>query len=169
MTSSMDELMLVLNFTIADLNANRSGRLGATQMARLKRNKQRVAWIALGLFFAFVTISSVLIFVGQNSQNAAAFFGGFVLILANALTVGIMGREYMRLDSDLRAGTVDALAGNIERVIKRGRRSDSHLLRIEDEEIYVTRETLECFNQNARYRIFRSRRARNLLSAELIT
>lgn len=168
MKATTGELMLVLKFTDADLHANRNGKLSVTQSAQLKRDKQRIALIGLGLFFVFVLVSTGLIFSGQRSQNDVAFVGGFVLIMANALTVGILGREYMRLDGDQRLGSVDALAGPVERVILRGRRSDRYLLRIEGEDINVNSETLACFEHRARYRIYRTQRAQVLLSAELL-
>lgn len=167
MTAPADELKTVLNFTETDLRANRFGTLSATQIAKLNADKRRIALIALVLFVTFVVISTLLIFIGQNTQNATALVAGFVLILTNALTIGILGRELMRLDSDQRTSAVEALSGQVERVIKRGRRGDRYLLRIEDQDVYVTRETLDCFVQGARYRLYRTQRSHLLLSAEL--
>lgn len=167
MTAPAVDLKLVLSFTESDLRANRDGKLSANQVAKLNRDKRRIASIALALFAAFVLLSTALIYVGQNSQNVIAFTGGFVLVLTNALTIGILGREFMRLDSDQRASAVDALAGKVDRVIKRGRRGDRYLLRIDNQDVYVTREILECFEQGARYRLYRARRSQLLLSAEL--
>ena len=167
MTAPAVDLKPVLSFTESDLRANRDGKLSATQIAKLNKDKRHIALIALPLFATFVLLSTALIYVGQNSQNAIAFVGGFILVLTNALTIGILGREFMRLDSDQRAATVDVLAGEVDRVIKRGRRGDRYLLRIANQDIYVTREILECFEQGARYRLYRTQRSQLLLSAEL--
>ena len=167
MTAPAVDLKPVLKFTESDLNANRGGELSAAQIAKLNRDKRRIALIALALFIIFVLISTALIYIGQNSQDATAFVGGFILVLTNALTIGVLGREFMRLDGDQRTASVEVLAGKVERVIKRGRRGDRYLLRIDNHDVYVNRETLDCFEQGARYRLYRTQRSHLLLSAEL--
>ncbi|MCY4537698.1 MAG: hypothetical protein OXE52_05635 [Chloroflexi bacterium] len=94
------------------------------------------------------------------------FLAGLGLILVNALMIGHIGRDIMRISSDLRSNGVEALAGNVERVIRRGRQRDSYVLKIADQTLHVTKDVFLQFDHLRPYRIYRTRLTRILLSAE---
>ena len=161
-------LMLAMRFDEADLQANRQGELSPTQVERVKRARRRQSIIAGVLFFALVLIATALIYAGQRNQNQILVSTGLLLIAVNAILVGVMGRAFMRLGSDLRAGNVEALAGDVERVLRRGRQGDNYLIRIGGASLPVTRDIFQGFRHEAPYRIYRTAHARLLLSAEAL-
>ncbi len=161
-------LMRAMRFSEADLQANRSGELSRVQAERMKRARRRQLIIAVIVFFAFVILATSLLYFGQRNQNQILAMAGALLIVVNAILVGIVGRAFMRLGSDLRAGNIEVLDGDVERVLRRGRHGDNYLIRIGGSSLHVTREVFLSFRHEAPYRIYRSAHARLLLSAEAI-
>lgn len=165
MTSS---LMRAMRFSAADLQANRLGKLSEAQIERMTLARRRQTSIAALAFLALVFLATLLIFGGQRSQNQILALAGILLIIMNAIMVGSMGKAYMRLGSDLRAGNIVALAGCAERVLRRGRQGDSYLIRIGGDSLPVTRDVFLSFCHEAPYRVYRTAHGRLLLSAEAI-
>ena len=114
-------LMRAMRFSEADLQANRSGELSRVQAERMQRARRRQLIIAVIVFFAFVILATSLLYFGQRNQNQILAMAGALLIVVNAILVGIVGRAFMRLGSDLRAGNIEVLDGDVERVLRRGR------------------------------------------------
>ncbi len=166
MTAAADGLGAALNFTEKDLRANRRGELSFEQAKRMRRAQVRSALMGALVFLTLVFVSTALIFGGQTDKNSIMLLAGLGLILVNALLVGYMARDIMRIDSDLRSHGVEALAGNVERVLRRGRQRDSYLLKIADQTLYVTKDIFLQFEHQGSYRIYRTRLTRILLSAE---
>lgn len=166
MTASADGLRAALNFTESDLRANRQGQLTIEQVKRLRRGQRRSALIGAAVFSAFVFASTGLIFAGQTENNSIMLLAGLGLTLVNALMIGHMGRDIMRINRDLRSNGVEALAGNVERVLRRGRQRDSYLLKVAGQRLHVTKEVFLQFDHLKPYRIYRTRLTRILLSAE---
>ena len=166
MTAPADGLRAALNFTENDLRANRQGQLTIAQIKRLRRNQRRSALVGALVFSALVFASTALIFAGQRENNAIILLAGLGLTLVNALMVGHIGRDFMRINSDLRSNDVEVLAGNVERVLRRGRQRDSYLLKVADQTLYVSKDIFMQFDHLAPYRIYRTSLARILLSAE---
>lgn len=159
-------LPTALRFSTEDLEANRQGLLSPAQIARMIGIRQRRVLIAAALFIALVLAATVLIYVGQLNRNVILFGAGAALTVINAILLGRAGRDYMSVGRDLRQGRVEILAGEVERVLRRGRASDSYLLRINGAELAVTREVFVGFRHEAPYRIYRASVSRTLLSAE---
>ncbi len=168
MTANSGALMAALRFGEADLQANRQGQLSPAQAARLKKMRQRQSLLAAALFAFFVIGATILLYAGQRGNNLILSGAGALLILVNAILVGRMGRAWMRISGDLRLGAVQALAGDVQRVLRRGRQGDSYLLRIACQCLPVNKQVFLGFQHNAPYRIYRSRHAGLLLSAEAI-
>ena len=167
MTATPDALQSALRFSEADLKTNRQGKLSATQIERIKGTRRRNSILA-ALFFVFLVIAAtLLIYLGGQGNNPILSGAGILLILLNAILSGILGRSWMRIGSDLRAGAVEVLAGDLERVLRRGRSGDNYLLRIDGTELTVTRDIFLGFQHEAPYRIYRTSHSRVLLSAEL--
>ena len=156
MTKSAAVLMAAMNFTEADLMANRQGHLSPAQVERIKRVRRRHTLMAAVLFLALALAAAVLIFFGQQNRSFILSAAGGLLTMVNALLMGGLGRSYMRTGSDLRAGGVEALAGEVERVLRRGRQQDNYLLRIDGASLYVTKDVFLGFQHEAPYRIYRN-------------
>ena len=159
-------LMAAMGFSQADLDANRRGLLSPAQAARLKSSRQRQLAIALLLFFSLVIVATALIYMGQRSWNPILGWAGALLIVINAVIVGTLGRGYMRLGGDLRPGNIEVLAGEVERVLRRGRQRDNYLIRIDGASLYVTKEVFLGFKHEAPYRLYRGAHSGLLLSVE---
>ena len=166
MTAATTDLPAALGFTADDLDANRKGQLSHSQIEQLKRLRRRKTLAAAALFVALVLASTILVYIGQINRSVILFGAGAVLTLINAFGVGRAGRAYMRVGGDLRSGQVEALVGDVERVLRRGRAIDSFLLRISGAELNVSEEVFMGFRHEAPYRIYRTSYSRLLLSAE---
>ena len=159
-------LMAALGFSEADLDDNRRGALSPTQAARLRSSRQRQLLFALPLFVGLVLAATVLVFAGQRSGNPVLSLAGALLIVINAVVVGTVGRGYMRVGADLRPGNVEALAGEVERVLRRGRHGDDYLIRIGGASLRVSKAVFLGFQHQASYRVYRAAHSSLLLSVE---
>ena len=159
-------LMDVMGFTASDLEANQQGNLSSTQADKLQRTRRRNTIIGGVLFFVFVIVATILIFLGQQNENAILSLIGAVLAMTNAMMIGMIGRSYLRTSIDLRDGNVEMLEGDLERIVRPGRQQDSYLLRIDGVSLYVTKDVFIQFRHEAPYRLYRSRISGVLLSAE---
>jgi len=159
-------LMDVMGFTASDLEANQQGNLSSTQADKLQRTRRRNTIIGGVLFFVFVIVATILIFLGQQNENAILSLIGAVLAMTNAMMIGMIGRSYLRTSIDLRDGNVERLEGDLERIVRPGRQQDSYLLRIDGVSLYVTKDVFIQFRHEAPYRLYRSRISGVLLSAE---
>ena len=166
MSAESRALMAALQFTPADLTANRQGRLSQAQAARIQSQRRRNLLVTAALFGVFVIGATVCLYAGQRSDNVILTGAGSALVAMNALLVGLAGRGNMRVGGDLRAGGVEALSGQVLRVLRRGRQGDSYLLRVNGQELRVTKDTFRGFQHERPYRIYRTVRSRRLLSAE---
>lgn len=168
MTEAASSLMAALQFTRSDLAANQQGKLSPAQAARIQRARRRQLLGAALLFFCFVNGATMMLFAGQREGNPILSGAGGALIVMNALLVGLVGRGSMRVSSDLRAGSVEALAGEVERVLRKGPQGEMYLLRIAGADLRVSKEVFLGFRHERSYRIYRSKGSRMLLSAEAI-
>ena len=166
MTADANALLTAMGSTSADLEANRQGKLSQAQIERMKHIRQRNTLIAAALFFGLVLGATILFYVGQVNRSVILFGAGAMMTFINAIMVGRAGRAYMRVGGDLRAGQVEVLAGEVERVLRRGRANDNYLLRINGAELYVSKDVFTGFRHKAPYRIYRTGISRILLSAE---
>ncbi len=166
MTGDASALPIALRFSTEDLDANRQGLLSPAQIARMTSARQRSMVIAAVAFIALVLAATVVVYIGQLNQSGLLFGVGAGLTVINAIQVGRAGRVYMSVGGDLRRGKVELLAGDVERVLRRGRASDSYLLRINGVELTVTKEVFASFRHEAPYHIYRACASCALLSAE---
>jgi len=166
MTADTTDLPAALGFTAADLDANRMGKLSHGQIEHLKNVRRRKTLAAAALFAALVLAATILVYFGQVNRSLILLGAGAALTLVNAVGIGRAGRAYMKVGGDLRSGQVEALVGDVERVLRRGRAIDSFLLRINGAELNVTKDVFLGFRHEAPYRIYRTSYSRHLLSAE---
>jgi len=168
MTDNPVNLKTLLNFTNEDLKDNRQGKLSAEQADRIKSIRQRNVIIGAVVFSVLVIVATVFIFLGQQNQNTILSFVGGILTVVNAVLMGMMGRSYMRTSADLRDGGVQILEGKLERIVKRGRRGDNYMIRIDEASLYVTQEIFLQLQHKKPYRVYRTRLSGMLLSAERV-
>lgn len=166
MTAATTDLPAAMGFSADDLAANRKGQLSHSQIAQLKNLRRRKTLAAGALFAALVLAATVLVYIGQVNRSLILSGAGAMLTLVNAVGLGRAGRAYMRVGGDLRSGQVEALVGDVERVLRRGRATDSFMLRINGAELAVTKDVCMGFRHEAPYRIYRTSYSRLLLSAE---
>jgi hypothetical protein len=165
-TPSVQELMPALDFSSQDLDANRAGTLGKDQILRLQALQSRSLKIGAAGFFIFAVISIAMLFfaTGENSffLTSLAIFVSFL----NALFLGMLARQWMRLAADIRSGEVETLSGKLERVVRTGGRTDNFVLRMNGEDFFVKKEVFAFFRHEADYHFYRSRHSGVLLAAE---
>ena len=166
MTLGSNDLPNALGFTASDLEANRRGALNHAQMERMKGIRRRDTLIAAALFVALALGATVLFYLGQLNRSLILFGVGAILTMVNAVTLVRAGRAYLRIGDDLRAGQVEILAGEVERVLRRGRAVDSYMLRINGVELNVSKDVFAVFRHMAPYRLYRAGVSHILLSAE---
>jgi hypothetical protein len=166
MTIDASALPAALRFSAVDLEANRQGLLSPSQARRMAEIRKRNALIAAALFVVLVLVSTIVFYAAQLNRSAILFGTGAALTFVNAIMIGRAGRAYMGIGGDMRSGSVEILAGDVERVLRRGRTNDSYLLRIDSVELTVTREVFVGFRHQSPYRIYRASVTRSLLSAE---
>lgn len=159
-------LPAALGFTSADLDANRLGKLSQAQIELMTTKRHRNSLVAAVSFIAMVLGATILFYMGQLSHSTILFGAGAMLSIINAIMVGRAGRAFMQVGGDLRVGQVEMLAGEVERVLRRGRALDNYLLRIDGAEFFVTRDVFVGFRHEAPYRIYRASYSGQLLSAE---
>ncbi len=166
MTANANALLTAMGSTSTDLEANRQGKLSQAQIERMKHKRQRDTLIAAALFCGLALGATILFYMGQLNRSVILSGAGATLTFINAIMVGRAGRAYMRVGGDMRGGQVEVLAGEVERVLRRGRANDNYLLRINGAELYVSKDVFTGFRHKASYRIYRTGISRVLLSAE---
>lgn len=159
------DLMPLLLFDEADLDANRRGQLGEGQQQRLQRLQRRTLLIGVLGFWVFALVAAGLLTAGQAGTPILTVLGILTTML-NAIFIGIFGRQWMRLRADVQSGTVQTLSGTLERVIRANGRMNNFVLRIEDEDLYVQKELFKLFRHEVDYHVYRAPRSRVLLAAE---
>ena len=166
MTAEANALGAALGFSSADLEANRRGKLSPAQIRRIEQRRKRNAVVAALVFFALALVATGFFYLAQLNRSLILFGAGAMLTIVNAVMVWRAGRSFMRVGGDLRAGEAEALAGEVERVLRRGRAADNYVLRIDGVDLFVSKAVFNGFQHLAPYRIYRSANSRVLLSAE---
>lgn len=169
MTSSpapVTDLMPLLHFTLADLEANRGGRLSPGQQVRLKQLQTRLVFIGAAVFIGLAFLATVFLFVGQTGGAAILSLTGAGLTGINALAIGLFARQWLRLSADLRTDGVVTISGTLERILRPTGRVHHYILRVSGEEVVVNKDTFKVFQHDAPYHLYRTRHSRILLSAE---
>lgn len=161
--ASGDALTAILGFGPDDLRANQQGHLGPGQRDHLAR-LQRRAIVAGGLvFWFFALLATGLLFAGQTSDSLVLVGAGALLTLINALLIGTFARQWMRLNSDLRAGQAEQVQGQVERVVRPGQMT-AYILRVAGEDFAVRRELFRLVQHERPYILYRAPHSRILLA-----
>ncbi|MCU0481360.1 MAG: hypothetical protein MUE54_09120 [Anaerolineae bacterium] len=161
-------LQETLRFTDADLLANREGHLSDLQQYTLKTRKTRLMIIGILIFFGLAFIATLFIFLGSNPANSGILtFIGIGLTICNALIIGVLFRQWLKLNADIAAERVDKVQGKLERVLKPvNRRIITYIIRVQDTETVVSKEVFTAFTHEQPYILYRTPYTGILLSAE---
>lgn len=164
--TTRDDLMQALGFGDADLQANRAGTLSENQQGRLSRLQQRALMFGGAGFFGFALLATIFIFMGQQNETAILSFIGVMLTVCNAIYIGMFGRQWLRLAADKRNNQVEALQGQLERIIRPTGRINNYVVRVADTDFAVDKTVFKAFQHEARYRLYRAPHSYVLLAAE---
>lgn len=162
-----DALMRALGFGAEDLEHNRAGKISPRQEYALRLRRMRLAqWGALAVL-AVAFIASLLIFLGGRQESPILRITGVGLTLCNAAMTGMLLRQYLRLNNDIRQEQVMVVTGTLKRVIKPvTRRVWHYIIRVDEAEFVVPKETFDAFQHDAPYTLYRAPHSGTLLSAE---
>lgn len=161
-----ERLMQPLQFTPADLQANRNGQLGTTQRARIQKLRRRTALIGTAGFFGFVLLATALLYLGLRQNSIIFSIMGGATLLVNAVFIGMFARQWLRLSADLRQAQVDTLRGELERVVRASGQVSNFVIRVDGVDFAVPKETFNLFRHEHRYTVYRAPRSGVLLAAE---
>jgi hypothetical protein len=165
-TPPVEAIMPLLRFTAADLAANQQGSLSAAQQARLQQLQTRLIAIGVIVFFVMALLATGFLYGGATGSTPILSFVGVMLTVLNAIVVGMLARQWMRLNADVRAGNIEILSGKLERVLRAGRQMNNYVLRLNQVDFAVNKETFKVFRHEQQYRFYRTPHSRILLSAE---
>ncbi|MEL6405513.1 MAG: hypothetical protein AAFR81_14180 [Chloroflexota bacterium] len=161
-----EAIMQPLGFDQDDLSANREGKLSERQQDELRRLQTRTLLIGAGGFMGFALVATIFLFFGSGDALWLLTFLGIFVTILNALFVGMLARQWMRLRADMDSGTITTLEGELERVVLPDRRANNLILRIEGEDFHVKKTVFQQFRHEVAYRVYRTTHSRVLLSAE---
>jgi hypothetical protein len=155
-----------LKFTDDDLMHNRTGQMSEMQIYQLRVRRRQSILIGLALTFVFTLIASLFLY----QATPIRLIIGIGVTLCNAFILGVLGRYWMRLTGDIRAGKVDIISGQLQRVVKPvTRRLTNYMIRIGQVEVIVPKDTFKVFEHETTYRLYRTHYTGTLFSAEKIT
>lgn len=161
-----DTLFRALAFVQEDLNANRQGSLSEMQHYRLRVRRRRSIATGLMILMAAILISTLFLFFGSRGSAILSLIGIGMTLCSTAI-VGVFARYWMRLGADIQTRQVSASSGELERVIRPvTRRVVNYMIRIDQAEVFVSKEVFEAFHHLRPYTIYRARHTGTLLSAE---
>lgn len=162
-----DALMRALGFSAEDLEHNRAGKISPQQDYTLRLRRMRLAQLGALAVLAVAFIASLLIFLGGRQESPILRIIGVGLTLCNAAMTAVFFRQYLRLNSDIRQGQAAAISGPLQRIIKPvTRRVWHYVIRVDEAEFVVSKETFDAFQHEAPYTLYRAPYTGTLLSAE---
>jgi hypothetical protein len=181
-TPAFNELADALNFTEADLSANRAGSMTARQLKHLwiKRLGMALAWV--GVFFVasgFAVFSIYFLLLSLNSLFRS--LGDFLLSLpsiitalaAGALAVGCFyllftdrKQRWFAYGDDLKARSVNCTTGQLTKGEVVGRKINYWTISVGNERFKINQKIFSCFEQYGFYHVYFTPHTRIILSAE---
>lgn len=162
------DLRIALQFTEDDLIPNRAGLMSEGQRARLKAQRKRAALIGAGMVAVIGLAAVMLLFIGQQNNSEIARWIGIGVTICNALLVGTLARNWLRVSTDIDSGKVDALKGTVHHTIRVAGRTSTYLLKLQDEEVMVAKEVFLAIKEGEPYRLFVAPGSRAVLAAEAL-
>jgi hypothetical protein len=155
-----------LDFTDADLSANRAGTLSPRQIERLRRARTRSISIGAGAVLVLIVVSSAFLYLGSAQKSLILSIVGIGVTLCNAALLGVNARAVLRLSSDIDKSAVETLAGPVKHTIRVTGRVATYIIEVAGQEMVMGKPAFFAFRENARYSVYRTPESRVLLSAE---
>lgn len=169
MAAQTHDLSQLLNFTPDDLAMNREGKLSEMQDYRLRVRRRRTEVLGVMLVLGSAFIASVCIYLGNRNDSPIMTLVGISITICSAALTGVFVRFWLRVNEDIRSGKVLIHSGTLERVLKPvNRRIVTYIIRVDQAEVAVDKETFIAFEHGASYRIYRAPYSGSLLAAERI-
>ena len=162
--SEQDLLMEALRFTAEDLEANRAGRLGPGNVARLNGSRLTNVWLAVISGIVCGVLGLVGLAANSISTVCLAQAGFFVVFSLGVLIYNWW--KARKLAGDLNRGQVEAIQGIVTLVAASTGRSSIYRLGIGDEQFTVKAKVYNAFKNRDPYVIYYVPSSRNLVSAE---
>jgi len=181
MTTSNDQALAdVLNFTEADLLANREGRMTERQLElfRRKRVGMRIRLFFYTVFTIAITaipVTFLLIALVPSSRS----LGNFLLMLPAILATGAMAALFwyalitegkgdsLAYHSDLKEGVVTHVTGQLTKATFVQSRERVWRMTVHYEEFKINKKIFSCFEQYGFYHVYYTPHTRILLAAEV--
>ena len=179
-TSNSLELADVLNFTEADLLANREGIISERQL-KLLRRKRLGMWITLPFYALFsiaitaIPVTFLLIALVPSSRSLS----NFLLMLPAILATGAMAaifwyalitegkRDSLAYRSDLKEGVVKHVTGQLTKAEFIQSRERVWRMTVHYEELKINKKIFSCFEQYGFYDVYFTPHTRILLATEV--
>jgi hypothetical protein len=160
--------MAVIGFNQLDLDANRAGRLGPSQIRRLRRARWRAAGWGMAVFVVMCTLAAGALFLSQTQGAPILGVVGMLLSLVAAWGTGLFLRQVFRLSRDLGDGDVLQLNGPLERIL-RPQGTGLYLLRIAGETFLVNQRLFRAVRHEWVYTLYAAPASELVLAAEPAT
>jgi hypothetical protein len=168
MMTAETTMMNALGYGADDLVENRAGRLSAAQRDRLSRNARRALLIGVLVVAGIGLAATILIYLGSVNSSVILNIVGISLTVINAVIVVVIAQNRGRIMADLRAGTVTPLTGALTRTVRVQNRLVTYVLKVENQEVQVSREVFAAFTDGGRYRLYRTPGSKTLVGAEAL-
>ena len=179
-TPAFHELADILDFTGADLAANREGFITERQVKGL-RIKHLGMSISLFIEFLFAmglaAFLLITLFIWLNSpfRNLADLLGFLVFLAVTGSLVAIVSyhllilrrRRWLAYGQDLKAGIVKCVKGQLIKTARKNRNS-WWTIRISGEELPINQKIFPYFEHGTSYHIYFTPHTRIILSVEFV-
>lgn len=147
------DLMNLLNFSAADLDANRKGKLSAAQIHRLRGRRQRSILIGVGGMLGVALVATTFLFLGSQQASPILTLVGWSVAILNAVMMGVFLRHWLRLGADISGNSVTTLCGETTFTVRLlNPRTALYLVRVEQEgsviELDVGRDVFEALRRH---------------------
>ncbi len=167
---SLQMIAGAMDFTLDEINDNRSRRLSARQRERLKAVQQRTLLIGVGAFLLLAFAATLMIYIGQRNQVVIFSLIGVLVTVFNAIILGFLARSYLRVSADLRAAEpIEIYEGNLERVLRPNGQVNNYVLRVYNRDFPVTKDVFKQFRHKKVYAMYATLHANVLMSAECLS
>ncbi len=164
-------LQEALQFDMADLAANRAGRLSEGQRARLWRNWQRGVVISISMIIFGILAATIFLYIGWRTYTTALTIVGITLTFFNAAVVGLLAQAYLRYRGDTADDAVVRLEGTATRTLRVNERARSaaYFIIIDGQELRVNKPVFNAIEDQGIYCVYRAPLSKQVLSAERLS
>ncbi|MEO0563579.1 MAG: hypothetical protein AAF125_15835 [Chloroflexota bacterium] len=167
-TTEHSPLAEALNFTEADLAANRDGKISERQRGFIIVDRQKNILLGAAIVGALVFAVTGLLYLGNANSNGILQVLGIVLLVITTSLSWFFAFNWRRMTYDLRTNDVEMIEGEAQHVMRQVGRAQAGSIRIGDtvEVPADSLDTFRAFAPGATYRLYRTAYTGRLLSAE---